>query len=68
MSPFHHIVHVERIFLPDPTPETTFDGDGEGTPMTMGMSLLDAQRRKAMLASGMEHGVEASYVRLKGMI
>jgi hypothetical protein len=32
------------------------------------MTLPDAQTRKAMLASGMEHGMEASYVRLKTMI
>jgi hypothetical protein len=60
------------MFLPDPTPdnhiETTFDADGQGTLMTMRMTLPDAQTRKAMLATGMEHGMEASYVRLEGII
>jgi hypothetical protein len=36
--------------------------------MTMRMTLPDAQTRAAMLATGMEHGMEASYVRLEGMI
>jgi hypothetical protein len=33
--------------------------------MTMRMSLPDAETRKAMLSSGMEHGMEASYARLE---
>jgi uncharacterized protein YndB with AHSA1/START domain len=72
VEPYHRIVHVERMFLPDPTPEnrveTTFTPDGNGTLMTMRMSLPDAETRKQMLASGMEKGMEASYVRLDGMI
>ncbi len=32
------------------------------------MTLPDAQTRATMLASGMERGMEASYVRLEGMI
>jgi uncharacterized protein YndB with AHSA1/START domain len=72
LDPFRRIVHVERMFLPDPTPdnhiETTFDADGKGTLMTMRMTLPDAQTRKAMLATGMEDGMEASYVRLEGII
>jgi uncharacterized protein YndB with AHSA1/START domain len=69
--PFSRIVHVERMHLPDPTPdnhvETRFDKDGAGTLMTMRMTLPDAETRAAMLASGMEHGMEASYVRLEAM-
>lgn len=67
----HRIVHVERMHLPDPTPdnrvETTFTADGTGTKMVMRMQLPDAETRTAMLASGMEHGMEASYQRLEGM-
>jgi len=63
------IVHIERMYLPDPTPDnhvvTTFEPDGEGTLMTMRMSLPDAEARKAMLSTGMEHGMEASYARLE---
>jgi len=33
--------------------------------MTMRMTLPDATTRAAMLASGMEHGMEASYARLE---
>jgi hypothetical protein len=60
------------MYLPNPTPdnriETRFDPDGAGTLMTMRMTLPNAQTRAAMLASGMERGMEASYVRLEGMI
>ena len=72
LEPFSRIVHVERMHMPDPTPdnhiETTFTADGAGTLMTMRMTVPDAATRAAMLASGMEHGMEASYVRLEGMI
>ena len=72
LVPFSRIVHVERMHLPDPTPDnhviTSFEPDGNGTLMTMTMTLPDAQTRAAMLASGMEHGMEASYVRLETMI
>ena len=72
LQPSRRIVHVERMHLPDPTPdnhiETTFDHDGAGTLMTMRMTLPDAQTRAAMLATGMEHGMEASYVRLESML
>jgi uncharacterized protein YndB with AHSA1/START domain len=69
LNPYSRIVHVERMFLPDPTPdnhiETSFDADGAGTLMTMRMTLPDAQTRATMLASGMERGMEASYARLE---
>jgi hypothetical protein len=48
--------------------ETRFTPDGTGTLMTMRMTLPDANTREAMLATGMEHGMEASYVRLETMI
>jgi len=71
LVPFSRIVHVERMHLPDPTPdnhiETQFAPDGSGTLMTMRMTLPDAQTRAAMLATGMEHGMEASYVRLESI-
>jgi len=72
LEPFRRIVHVERMHLPAPTPdnhvETTFDPDGTGTLMTMRMTLPDAQTRSRMLATGMEHGMEASYVRLENTL
>ena len=72
LTPFRRIVHVERMHLPDPTPdnhvETTFEPDGKGTLMTMRMTLPDSETRAAMLASGMEHGMEASYERLESQI
>ncbi len=72
LEPFRRIVHVERMHLPGPTPdnhvETTFEPDENGTLMTIRMTLPDAQTRNAMLASGMEHGMEASYSRLETML
>ena len=72
VDPPRRIVHVERIHLPDPTPdnrvETTFVADGAGTLMTMRMTLPDTETRKAMLSTGMEHGMEASYTRLESYL
>ncbi len=72
LNPYSRIVHVERMHLPDPTPdnhvETRLDRDGEGTLMTLRMTLPDEHTRATMLASGMESGMEASYRRLDGMI
>ena len=72
LVPNRRTFHVERMFLPDRTPdnrvETTFDPDGADTLMTMRMTLPDAQTRAAMLATGMERGMEMSYVRLEGLL
>lgn len=71
LVPYSKIVHIERMHLPDPTPdnhvETHFAADGDGTLMTMRMTLPDEKTRTAMLATGMEAGMEASYVRLEKM-
>jgi uncharacterized protein YndB with AHSA1/START domain len=72
LEPYDRIVHVQRMFLPDPTPdthvETRFEPEGTGTLMTMRMTLPDAQAREEMLSSGMERGMEASFVRLEGLV
>lgn len=72
LEPPHRIVHVERMHLPDPTPdnhvETRFEKDGTGTLMTMRMTLPDGATREAMLKTGMEHGMEDSYVRLEKVL
>ena len=71
LAPFSRIVHIERMHLPDPTPDnyivTAFEKDGTGTLMSMRMTLPDAASRAAMLATGVEHGMEASYARLEAM-
>ncbi|WP_447727073.1 SRPBCC domain-containing protein [Sphingomonas koreensis] len=68
LNPYSRIVHVERMHLPDPTPdnhvETQFEADGAGTLMTMRMTLPDTETRTAMLATGMEQGMAVSYDRL----
>lgn len=72
LEPSRRIVHVERMFLPFQTPdnhvETTFDADGDGTIMTIRMTLPDAETRRQMLSSGMEKGMEASYIRLESQL
>ena len=72
VKPYSKIAHVERMFLPDPTPEnhveTTFAPDGAGTLMTIRMTLPDEKTRAMMLSSGMERGMEDSYVRLERMV
>lgn len=72
LEPFRRIVHVERMHLPEATPdnrvETTFEPDGNGTLMTVRMTLPDAKTRATMLATGMERGMEASYARLDEMV
>lgn len=71
LEPFSRIQHVERMHMPGPCPdnhvETRFEAEGAGTLMTMRMTVPDAATREAMLASGMEHGMEASYARLDVM-
>jgi uncharacterized protein YndB with AHSA1/START domain len=72
LEPYHRIVHVERMHMPDATPdnyiETRFDADGTGTMMTMRMTLPDSKTRAMMLATGMERGMESSYVRLESIL
>ena len=69
LTPFSRIVHIERMHMPEPTPDnrvvTTFEPDGSGTLMTMRMTLPNAETRSAMLATGMERGMAASYTRLE---
>jgi uncharacterized protein YndB with AHSA1/START domain len=70
LEPYTRLVHVERMHFPGPTPdnhvETRFEPSGSGTLMTMRMTLPDAATRSQMLATGMEHGMEAGYARLDG--
>ncbi|WP_244846258.1 SRPBCC domain-containing protein [Mesorhizobium sp. L-8-3] len=72
LVPFSRIVHVERMHLPDPTPdnhvESIFEARDSGTLLTLRMTLPDAETRTAMLATGMEDGMEASYARLESSL
>lgn len=66
------IVHAERMFLPDPTPdnhvETTFAPDGDGTLLTVVMRVESPEAMDAMVASGMTDGMETSYARIDGIV
>ena len=72
VDPPHRTVHIERMHLPDPTPdnrvETRFEPDGTGTLLRMRMTLPDAATRAAMLGTGMDVGMEASYARLESLL
>ncbi len=72
VDPPHRIVHIERMHMPNPTPdnhvETRFEPDGAGTLLKMRMTLPDAATRTAMLGTGMEVGMEASYARLESLL
>lgn len=72
LEPHRRIVHVERMHLPQATPdnhiETRFEPDGGGTLMIMRMTLPDAETRTRMLSTGMEQGMEVSYARLERLI
>ena len=72
MEPYRRLVHVERMHLPDPTPdnhvETLFEPEGSGTLMIMRMTLPNAEVRQSMLATGMETGMEASYNNLDKLL
>ncbi len=72
VTPHSRIVHIERMFLPDPTHDnhvtTVFEPSASGTRLVMRMSLPTAEARAAVLASGMEHGMEDSYARLERVI
>jgi uncharacterized protein YndB with AHSA1/START domain len=72
LVPYSRIVHVERMHLPNPTPdnhiETRFEAERNGTLMTMKMTLPDAEARAAMLSTGVEHGMEASYARFDSQV
>jgi len=71
MDPGKRILHVERVFMPDPTPdnriETIFAADGAGTLLTLRMELPDAESRAAMIETGMEEGMEESYAKLDAL-
>jgi uncharacterized protein YndB with AHSA1/START domain len=72
VEPYRRTVSVSRMHLPETTPdnhvETTFVADGDGTLMTLRMTLPDAQTRAGVLETGMADGMETSYARLEGMI
>lgn len=62
------IVHVERMHMPDPTPdnhiETTFAADGAGTLLTLVMRMDTAEAMDALVASGATDGMEVTYARI----
>lgn len=72
LQPFKRIVHVERMHLPAPTPdnfvETMFNPENDGTFMTIRMTLPDSETRNRIITSGVEQGMEASYVRLEKLL
>ena len=68
LTPDQLIEHIERMHIPDPTPDnhivTTFAPSGEGTLLTLRMTLPDAGSRQQMLDMGVADGMEESYAKL----
>lgn len=71
VTPHSRIVHVERMFLPERTPDmrviTDFSPEGSGTRMVMRMILPDAATRETVIATGMTDGMEDSYARIDSL-
>jgi uncharacterized protein YndB with AHSA1/START domain len=71
LDPGARILHVERMFMPDPSPdsriETVFAPQGSGTLLTLRMTLPDPETRTAMLDMGMQDGMEQSYAKLDAL-
>lgn len=72
MEPNRRLLHVEHMLLPDPTPDNTieslFEAQGQGTRLTLHMSVPSAEARDAMLASGMTDGMEMAYAALDTLL
>ena len=71
VKPYSEIRHVERMHVPEATPDnrchTTFEAKEGGTLLTVRMQLPDEESLKAMLDTGMEQGMEDSYGRIDGL-
>lgn len=71
IEPNRRIRHSEHMLLPERTPdnsiETLFEAVGDGTRLTVRMSLPDAAARDAMLSTGMTEGMEQSYAALDAL-
>lgn len=68
LRPDHLIEHIERMHIPDPTPDdhivTTLESSRAGTLLTLHMTFLDAESRQEMLGMGVADGMEESYAKL----
>ena len=68
LEPSQMIEHIERMHMPDATPDnhivTRFETAGDGTLLTMRMTLPDAGSRQEMLDMGVADGMEESYAKL----
>jgi uncharacterized protein YndB with AHSA1/START domain len=66
------ILHVERMFVPDATPdnrvETRFDLTRGGTALSVLMTLPDEATVRTMLQMGMTEGMEKTYDRLDTLL
>ncbi|MFQ1702850.1 SRPBCC domain-containing protein [Loktanella agnita] len=71
LTPNERTEHVERMHVPDATPDThcvtSFAAKSGGTLLTLRMTVADAESRAAMLETGVEEGMEASYARIDPM-
>lgn len=72
VDPGRRIVHEERMTMSGHTVEyrveTLFGADGDGTILSVRMTMPDEATRQSMLETGMEHGMEASYQRVDPLL
>ncbi|MCA0206740.1 MAG: SRPBCC domain-containing protein [Proteobacteria bacterium] len=71
-EPPWRMLHIERLHLPDPSPEnvveTLLAPDGAGTRLMLHMTFPDPAARDEMLAGGLAEGMEESFVRLETLL
>ena len=72
VTPCSRIRNTERMFVPDPLPETLvatrFDPAGSGTLLTMRMTFPTPEALAAAVSSGAEQGMDASFTRLEEIL
>lgn len=71
-EPPWRLLHIERLHLPEPSPEnvveTLLAPDGTGTRLMLHMTFPDPTARDEMLAGGLAEGMEESFVRLETLL
>ncbi|MBN8291700.1 SRPBCC domain-containing protein [Rhodobacter sp. NTK016B] len=71
-EPPYRLLHVERLHLPEASPENVIEtllaGDAGGTNLMLHMRLPDSAARDEMLAGGLAEGLEDSFVRLESLL
>jgi len=72
LDPPHRMLHVERLHLPDPGPETVVETLLTPTPggchLTLTLTLPDTAAREALMAGDTAQGMETGYATLDSLL